>query len=200
MRISAARVGAICLSSLIGQPTLANHPGDFAMAPLPERCGASLAFVQTQLPARNERAVFSQGGWEPTTEAARRRDWGKPPARVGGRGAPQPPAELLNRMQRDGAINDAVEACASIRAYLARHRIKFGSAATHALSRADENGKFKGTIVSISLPVMTAKGDDAVVMSTEVSGILMSDMLLNYLHRGPDGKWRLVSVAVYAVG
>ena len=200
MGISAGRVIIIGLSSLIAQPAPARSAGDFMMAPLPERCEASLAFIQTQKPARHERLVFEKGDWGPSvTGAAKRRDWGPPPARVGGRGAPAPPAGLLNRMEHDSSI-DAVGACASIRAYLAGHGIAFGRAATDAVAKPDKNGVYKGAIASVSLPIMAAGGNDAVLASSEVSGILMSDVLLNYLHRDPDGKWRVVSVALHSVG
>jgi hypothetical protein len=191
MRISGRGAIIIGLSSLIAQPAPARSAGDFVMAPLSERCEASMAFIQTQKPARHRRLVFWKGGWGPSvSDAARRRDWGPPPARVGGRGAPAPPAGLLTRMQRARSI-DAVGACASIRAYLAGHGMPFGKAATDAAAKPDKDAMYKGTILSVFLPIMAAGGNDAVLVSSEVSGILMSHTLLNYVHLVPmeNGGW-----------
>lgn len=106
--------------------------------------------------------------------------------------AARPPAALMAHFRQQGATN-ALTACAPVRALLQNQRIRFGRQATQQGLRQDANGVFASSIVSVSVPVVSADGQQALIGSTIASGTLDGAGLLFLLEKQPNGRWQVVA-------
>ncbi len=97
---------------------------------------------------------------------------------------------LVQRLEESSDRN-AVARCSSVRTMLDRHRIGYGSRAVAAvLPRNPEEEEFGATIYSISLPLLSADGQRAVLEHSARNGRLDGGGSILLLERQPDGKWK----------
>jgi hypothetical protein len=104
--------------------------------------------------------------------------------------ATPPPASLIKRIENQGTRN-AVSHCASVRKLLDSRLIRYGSEAVDAVNTSDPSKAFMASIETISLPVVTADGRQAVLASSGVSGPLAGGGFLQFLERQADGRWKV---------
>jgi hypothetical protein len=92
----------------------------------------------------------------------------------------------------------ALSVCPKITAYLDGAGIKHGEAAAHDAALDPATGRpipvYSGTILSLSLPVISSDGHDAVVEIAVSGGWTMGAGSLHHLREGLDGEWADVGV------
>ena len=103
-----------------------------------------------------------------------------------------PPASLVKKLQDQGNRN-AVARCASVRRLLDAHGIAYGARAVNAAVKPDPSELFEATVLTISLPVVSVDGKQALLASSGVSGPLAGAGFLQFLEVQPDGRWRAVA-------
>jgi hypothetical protein len=115
-------------------------------------------------------------------------------ARTGKRGA-LPPRSLLVHLKNDPA-RSAVAACSSVQDVLSLHRVGFGREAVEVAEHLSSGSfLYKADIHSVSMPAISSKGDEAVLMASGVAGPTGGGGFLEYLRRLPTGRWVIVSTA-----
>ena len=102
------------------------------------------------------------------------------------------PAALVKRLEDQGNRN-AVSRCASVRKLLEGHHIRYGSKAVDAVSSPDPSELFSASIQTVSMPIVSADGQRAVLASSGVSGALAGSGFLQLLERQADGNWEVIA-------
>ena len=102
------------------------------------------------------------------------------------------PAALVKGLEAQGNRN-AVSRCASVRKLLESHHIGYGSKAVNAVSSPDPSEQFKASIQTVSMPIVSADGQRAVLASSQVSGALAGGGFLQLLERQADGNWKVIA-------
>lgn len=98
-----------------------------------------------------------------------------------------PPSEdLRNALFRSNV--SAVAECQSVQAFLKVHRIRFGTRAVAAAKREDQSRRSVTTTIRVSLPVLSADRQEAVMAVQTDSGAWSE-----HLRRKPDGSWQTVA-------
>lgn len=156
------------------------------------RCEAASAYVAAILGKADSRPRVFSSEQDPLTELPDSSRWID--ARTGKRGA-LPPRSLLLRLKNDPA-QSAVAACSSVRDVLNLHRVGFGKEAVEAAEQLSSGSfLYKADIHSVSLPAVSSKGDEALLMASGVAGPTGGGGFLEYLRRLPTGRWVVVSTA-----
>lgn len=110
--------------------------------------------------------------------------------------ATPPPAALVKRLEDQGNRN-AVGRCLSVRKLLDGRSIGYGQKKVDAQTKLDAFKKpaelFRATIQTISVPVVSVDGKQAVLASSAISGPLAAGGMLELLNRQPDGSWKVVA-------
>jgi hypothetical protein len=104
----------------------------------------------------------------------------------------RPPAALLNRFRQLGPTN-AVSSCAPVQTLLRARQIRFGRQAEQQGLRQNSNGVFASSIVSVSAPVVSTDGQQALIGSSIASGTLDGFGYLSLLQRQPNGRWQVIA-------
>lgn len=153
-------------------------------------CDVAAAYAQTVITEAKNRAVvftvddeaftspITGGGWW-------RMDGDRP------KPATPPPAALIKRLEYQGSRN-AVPRCPSVRKLLDHQHIGYGPEAIHAVTSENPSELFKARVHTISMPVVSADGKQAVLASSGVSGLLAGGGFLQLLERQPDGNWKVL--------
>jgi len=173
----------------------AASPGDGRSAPIATneaRCEAASAYVAAILGKVDSRPRVFSSEQDPLADLPDSSRWIN--ARTGKPGA-MPPRSLLVRLKNDPA-QSAVAACSSVRDVLNRHRVAFGKEAVEAAEQLSSGSfLYKADIHSVSMPAISSKGDEAVLVASGVAGPTGGGGFLEYLRRLPTGRWVLVSTA-----
>ena len=103
-----------------------------------------------------------------------------------------PPAALVKRLEDQGNRN-AVSRCASVRKLLEGQHIGYGSKAVDAVSSPNPPEMFKASIQTVSIPIVSADGQRAVLASSGVSGALAGGGFLQLLGRQANGNWEVIA-------
>ena len=67
------------------------------------------------------------------------------------------------------------------------------SKAVNAVSSAEPSERFKASIQTFSMPIVSADGQRAVLASSQVSGALAGGGFLQLLERQADGNWKVIA-------
>lgn len=110
------------------------------------------------------------------------------------RSAKSPPLVLVKKLEVQGNLN-AVARCPSVRSLLDQQHIGYGSKAVDAADSGDSGKLFTASINTISMPIVSADGKQAVLASSGVSGPLAGGGFVQFLERQPNGIWRVVAVS-----
>lgn len=112
----------------------------------------------------------------------------------------KPPAPLLTNAGRDGG-RSAIQFCQSIRDRLKAAKISFGADAVKSVVEIDQSNKFgyKYDIVGVTLPVVSASKNSAILYSSRTSGPLAAGLYIFYLKRDRSHHWRIVGSKVVSV-
>lgn len=89
--------------------------------------------------------------------------------------------------QMDGAVG----ACAGVRAMLDDRGIAYGEKAADDAAGLYE---LKATVINFSLPLVSRRGDEAIIMVSRQYEPLNGGGYLEYLRRSPDGRWAVIAV------
>lgn len=156
------------------------------------RCEAASAYVAAILGKVDSRPQVFSSDQDPLTDLPDSSRWID--VRTGKRGA-LPPRSLLIRLKNDPA-QSAVAACSSVRDVLNLRGVGFGKEAVEAAEQLSAGSfLYKADIHSVSMPAVSSKGDEAVLMASGVAGPTGGGGFLEYLRRLPTGRWVVVSTA-----
>jgi hypothetical protein len=175
--------GVLCASSAVVKPRPSTIRGD--------RCAVALAYIDVLLarPSKIPRVFSIQQ--ESAPDLPKPRDWMD--THLERRGA-SPSQALLRQLSNDTGQN-AVVSCASVRKSLDRRHIRYGDSAADEAARTFTGSSYRSEILSVSLPVISRDGKEALLTSSSVSGPLAAGGSLEYLRRQPSGGWAVVSSA-----
>ena len=156
------------------------------------KCEAASAYIAAILGKVDSRPRVFSSEQDPLTDLPDSSRWID--ASTGKRGA-LPPRSLLVRLKNDPA-QSAVTACSSVRDVLKQHRVSFGKEAVEAAEQLSTRSfLYQADIHSVSMPAISSKGDEAVLMASEIVGPTGGGGFLEYLRRLPTGRWVVVSTA-----
>lgn len=152
-------------------------------------CDVATAFAEmviTDLSAR--RVVFSDepGNLSPQLEQRMSAIPAAPTARA------LPPARLLSQFKRIGETN-ALSDCASLTTFLANQHIQFGPQAVQQAQSQNADGVLASSIVWVSRAELSSDGQQALIGSTIISGVLDGAGMLFLLQRQPSGRWQVIA-------
>ena len=189
MRLRAAALsGLCCLAQGCGAPVTKS-------APVVEPCAVALDLViGTVAHFRGRAVVFSdedEGLMPPSVDT---KGWYGPEALQPVAVSP-PPAALVDRLNRTRAVS-AVASCPAVRAWLDKAGIAHGA---KAVDRAVDPRRmtaqgYAETVLGVSVPVVSADGADALVLTHNVSAPLGGGGQANRLRRGANGRWTVVAI------
>jgi hypothetical protein len=155
--------------------------------PVERGCEASAAFVAYTLAEAGSRPLaFSTHQMVVEFGNAK---WADP---KGDGPAKHPPGDLAGLL--NGRMPaDAVSACPAVQSLLAAHGVAFDPAAATAATQLDGKRSYRATVVTVSVPVLSHDGKQAVLASSQVSGPLAGAGSVFYLQRDGAGHWTVVS-------
>lgn len=175
--------------------TLAGTACSVATAPNPNRaalpCEVAAAYADIVIAEAKSRPVVFTASDEPFTSPIAGGEWWKMD-RERPTSVTAPSAALVKRLEDQGNRN-AVARCSSVRKLLDSRRIGYGSKAVDAVNSPDPAELFKAIIHNISVPVVSADGKKAILVSSGVSGPLAGGGFLQLLEKQPDGKWEVIA-------
>lgn len=174
---------ALCTSSAAGEPRTPLMRSD--------RCTVALAYIDALLaqPSKLPRVFSTQQ--EPIPDLPKSSSWMS--ARYDRHGAS--PSQALLRQLSNDAVQNAITGCASVRAALNRRGIRYGDKAAGEVAQSSAASSYKAELSSVSLPVVSQDGKEALLISSRASGPLEAVGFLKYLRRLPSGAWVVVSSA-----
>ena len=173
----------LCASSAAGKPRTPTMRHD--------RCAVASAYIDALLakPSKLPRVFSTQQ--ERVSDPPKSSSWID--ARSGGQGAS--PSQALLRQLSNNAGQNAITSCASVEAALDKRRIKYGDEAAADVAQSFTGSSYKAELLSISLPLVSRDGKEAVLISSSATGPLAAGGFLEYLRRLPSGAWVVVSSA-----
>lgn len=184
LKLSCALAGVLWTAAC-GDSGVSSHASAASSA-----CEVAAAYAETVIAeAQSQAAVFAAID-EPFSAPLAGGQWVMADERS--RSATPPPAALIKRLQDQGD-RDAVTRCALVQELLDRRRINYGSKAVDAVSSPNSSEMFEASIHTISMPVVSVNGRQAVLASSVVSGPLAGSGFLQLLERQPNGKWKVVA-------
>lgn len=154
-------------------------------------CEVAAAYVQTVIAKAKNRPIVFTTNDEPFDAPFAGGQWWKMTGELP-KAATPPPAALVKRLEDQGNRN-AVSHCLSVRKLLDDHHIGYGPKAVDAINSPDPSELFKATIHTISVPIVSANGKQALLGSSGVSGPLAGGGFLQLLERQPGGEWKVVA-------
>ncbi len=157
-------------------------------------CEVAAAYVQIVISEAKNRPVVFTTNDEPFNAPLAGGEWSKRTGELQQVAAP-PPVALVKRLEDRGNLN-AVSRCLSVRKLLKSHHIGYGPEAVDAVNSPDPSQLFKASIHTISVPVVSANGKQAVLASSSVSGLLAGAGFLHFLERQSDGSWTVVAFSL----
>ncbi|APX65026.1 hypothetical protein V3I01_00265 [Sphingomonas sp. gentR] len=159
-------------------------------------CEASLAFIHGMLTTSDTVWIFNQ--WEPVTEEGDPRDsqtvYSWSPSTYAKANGLSPPSRrwLAGRHRSPYSGRSAVQECPAIRTLLDQRHIRYGS---KAVDEANRNRERDVTIASITLPIIDATGDVAVVETGLTGTHGGGGGWINVLSRDAAGRWHTTFTA-----
>lgn len=97
----------------------------------------------------------------------------------------------------------ALSSCPAVRAYLDSRGITHGDKAAERAAMGDGSGPplalYHATILTMSLPVISSTGDEAVVEISISGGPTAGAGSIHYLHRSPGGGWHDVGSLITGI-
>ncbi|WP_294237838.1 hypothetical protein [uncultured Sphingomonas sp.] len=165
-------------------------PGDGAEAARPAMdkaaCEASLALIRSQVATSSDPVIYSE--WKGSAEQdfdLREHEWSPTPYAKAHR-VPVPTGRRIGRSLHLGNLRfSAVRHCRSVRHFLDRHHIPYGTAATdRAVQRQDR----KATFISVALAAVDVSGRYAVVTFGS-TGFFGGGGWATVLVRDHAGRW-----------
>ena len=103
------------------------------------------------------------------------------------------PADVLLEKLEDRGNFNAVARCASVRQLLTTRQIAFGIETINVAAMPNKEELFKARIESISLPVLSAGGKQAVLAASSVSGPLAGGGQLILFELQRNSQWKVVA-------
>jgi hypothetical protein len=150
----------------------------------PAQCEAAWSFAVHLLADRHDRPmVFSTGSVGFTGMTPGRRAWsqGQDDHR------PVPPVELEQALVNASAL----AACPSFRQRLAARHVASGPRAEARALRLRPDRTYRGEIVAISIPAISADERQALLVASNYAGPLGGGGFLVYLIRNDTGQWQI---------
>lgn len=164
-------------------------------APVPPGCSVATTYVEGLIStAKGHPIVFSR---EARPFQANPGDGRWQQSQGSGLALP-PPAELIRHFRQQAIVN-AVGNCRSVRSLLTTRRIPFGEKAVDTVSTRDPSKRFKATVFTISVAVISEDGKMAILSSSEVSGLMAGGAHLYFLQKRANGKWKVVASSLLTV-
>lgn len=188
-RFAVAALAAIPLSiltSACGSTATPSRPNPAAIA-----CDVAAAYAQIVIEKADGKPVVFTTDDQPFSAPVVGGEWWKMEGELP-RAVAAPPAALVKRLEDQGNRN-AVSRCSSLRKLLGSRQIGYGRQAVDAVNSSDPSRLFKASIQTISLPVVSEDGRQAVLASSGVSGPLAGGGFLQLLERQDTGQWKVVA-------
>ena len=156
-----------------------------------ERCSVVLAYVKFLLPTRGgESLIFSEasdhaalsiggGNWRSLNDVP----------------VASPPSYLLKAASFGGQYN-ALPRCTLVKKWMSYKKIKMAAAVPADILQPSNgnNGGAHQTAVIVNLPVINRRGDEAVIIASEISGPLAAGTSAIYLTRRAGSPWRVTAM------
>lgn len=174
---------ALCVSAANG------NPGQPTMRSA--RCAVATAYIEALLAKPSKLPHVFSTQREQVPDLPEPSNWIDARSHKHGASPSQP---LLRQLLSDAGQN-SVTSCTSVRAALDKHHIKYGAKAVDAVAQSSNGSSYKADISSVSLPLVSWDGKEAVLISSGASGPLAAGGFLEYLRKLPSGEWVVVSVA-----
>ncbi len=161
------------------------------------RCRVAIFFINNLIAEKPQRALVFSDIPEDTFPSAKGGNWfsNEMNQRVAG-----PPVFLLNGARKEGG-QSAIQLCSSVKQRLRAEKISFGAEAVENAinSKASNSFDYAYNVVGVSLPVVSATQDRAVLYSSQTSGPLIAGRYIFYLKKDRKRVWRIVASKVIAV-
>jgi hypothetical protein len=93
-----------------------------------------------------------------------------------------------------GTARNAVPRCPAVRAWLTKHRVRYGRAAVKDVVRRAVNDELPAGLFTVSLPSISGDGRTALVYTSDVWGGEAGGGFAHLYRRQPDGSWKSVAV------
>lgn len=161
------------------------------------QCEVALSFIDNLLAEKPDRDFVFSEGLEGMPSSNPRGHW---VAEDTQRRVARPPMPLLYRARKEGG-RSAIQSCSSVRDRLRFQKIAFDAEAVDraAKSKAPNNFDYNYTIIGMSLPVVSATKDGAILYSSQTSGPMNAGGYLFYLKKDRAHRWRIIASLAVAV-